>query len=622
MKKIRISKHGLVLLSSAIIALGATTGVASWVFSGTASNSIGCVISIGDRTFDSITAKVSSFSLSANRICSHRSASSGTGYDGVAISNYYTVVKNGETLSNSSIASAISSGTLKITTTGDATYSNGYIKMKDLTSSASTGSKDATISLSFSDSSSSSSNKKDNNKKLETYTIDEQDHHDHEDDCLDCSKSLECFDCHSTCLDCNENNYQKETKTNQRVDSFNIPQLNKLVASNSSSSSNTISGTTNTTEGSWTTKSGSESYTYSCGGTIVKESSTSYYYECDDCGRSGTYSEWKDTCGESITTYCSGTITRTDNGYYSYYCDDCGASSSSSYYGDTCGKLLSYAVYCDGTCEEKTSATYGCSECSRTGSFSGTCGKLLSYSTSYYCSSCGKSYSSNVGSCTALKFTTCGGAKALKSISTCGGSIGYSAPYWKCTKCSTSYGTSKPGITSCTSKTYTYWCSVCGTTYSSGSGYCTAGKATTCGGSITSSTTKNYCSGTCEEKTSATYGCSECSRTGSFSGTCGKLLSSAVYCTGTVTRKWISSYSYYCDDCGASSSSSYYGDTCGKSITTTCSGTIVRRSSTTYYYECDDCGRSGSSSEVGDTCYKTQYGTRSYSYCSVCNDRL
>ena len=104
---------------------------------------------VNDRTFDGVFAKTSTISLTAERICAHSYAKSGTtGYDGVNIDDYFRVVQNGTELTSDEIKTAISSGTLTVTCGGDCQQSStNLIKMKDLSTNADTGYKDCSVTL-------------------------------------------------------------------------------------------------------------------------------------------------------------------------------------------------------------------------------------------------------------------------------------------------------------------------------------------------------------------------------------------------------------------------------------------------------------------------------------------
>ena len=91
-------------------------------------------------------------------------------------------------------------------------------------------------------------------------------------------------------------------------------------------------------------------------------------------------------------------------------------------------------------------------------------------------------------------------------------------------------------------------------------------------------------------------------------------------CYGTIKKYSSTSYSYYCDTCGASDNSWNYGDTCG-------------RNTTSYYYSCNSCGTSYSSTgtcsksslqECGSTnISKDEVGYNQFRYyCNICKSEV
>ena len=338
------------------------------------------------------------------------------------------------------------------------------------------------------------------------------------------------------------------------------------------SKTGSISGTSTMTIGDWSTLTSSRDISTTCTGVITKYDNSYYTYYCNSCGTTSRASNYGNTCGKSITSYyiecnlCSnrnGDIGDTCGAYRTGNTWSCSNCSRTGYFSGTCGNLITSATYCTGTCEEKTSAVYKCRKCSSIYSSSGTCTKTIT--------------------------STCGGS-FVQQTKKCGGARAYNGQYWYCTICKTKYGESG----NCTALTYYYECTKCFSTFSSG-GYCTASISSTCGGIISFSS-------------SATYGCNKCSRTGSFSGTCGQKLTDAVYCTGTCKSK---SYGYFCT-----------GTMRQYSSTGTCSGTITRKLNDSYLYKCNSCFRSSTSSYVGCTCGKTITNKEDYDYCSVCGKNL
>ena len=103
---------------------------------------------------NSITATSTSLSLSATAPCSHVNATSGTGVTGSNISNYFNVIYNGSTQTQSQITTLISNGTLVVSSTSGVTVSSGLVKMSNISSASST-SQTISLSLKFSDSSES-----------------------------------------------------------------------------------------------------------------------------------------------------------------------------------------------------------------------------------------------------------------------------------------------------------------------------------------------------------------------------------------------------------------------------------------------------------------------------------
>ena len=309
--------------------------------------------------------------------------------------------------------------------------------------------------------------------------------------------------------------------------------------------------------------------------TQVGKYTRTYYntQKCDDCGYTKEKEkydekEFEGTIDSSLlqshsfttrteSSTCTGTITQYSNrsGYYKYYCSSCSRTGTSSEYGDTCGKAISSSYKCSG----KGVKTAHNVTCSGKGVKTLKSGSLSTY---YVCTVCGKSG---------------------KQGSICGAVTGYT--YTQCT----GYGVDIGG--------YDEWrCSVCGAACK-GNVRCTA-------------TVKNpeYCTGTITKKvTSDTrvyyYPCSSCGADVGSTSTCGRI---------TETT-----YTYPCSSCGVDVGST---STCGRTITTTyyCSGTITRKwiSTTSYYYQCSKCSRSATYSELGDTCGKTT--TETITYCSQC----